>query len=739
MEEFNVFIDKAEINKLFEEEKYKNCMDKKYFEYIVSNGKIEYIDEYLGYSKKRKMVESLVFQNKVIMVMDKLSAKLENNRYIGELESSGIDNIEVAKEVISQYHDQIIEKGIFALITLEENIDEKYRYYIGKIEILEDINVNLDEYRKIFSKRVKEYREQNQGYMPSDNSETRKFDYISEMDLVLNTVGISTQELTFWEKILFLVRLIPLCEANYNLMELGGNGIGKTKTYSMFSPECEIVQEMLITEIIYNMKDKTPGLLKEKNVIVFDEVNKIKIDSNNEKIVPQLLNVMADGQTTSPRKLDSRTSLVFSGNVMRIQERIEKNEKNIFDDPHKFEDNAFLDRIHFFLPAWGLRRYSKSIHGFGISKDVFRFDYFSKALSLLRDEDYSKILDDRGYMIFNGSEREVKAIRKTVSGLIKLTHPDKVIDDFTLEAYIAIAIKGRGLINKFLNNKNKNNVDKISVEVARKSLQVIETGEKTIIPVNELLKRMIYIDSFNEVKRYYDEKTQYYNKNFNYYNSYSCDDYIKKFEFNPYQNFNFQGQKLYEGKYFPNRYIVPVSNTNGTHVFFIKVALDKIGIEKNKREYKKINKDKVELIKAQFKGADGRILIVEAINQSILKNPIPTNGEIYINQLNNQFELNYDGLFGENSLDCNIFNDLTIESNSFGLDISNSFEMKLDKKIWCEELKQEIIPTYMYNSSTGNYHYEYKEVLLNSKPYKSNPMNYVQFKYFLRDNGIIKF
>jgi len=98
------------------------------------------------------------------------------------------------------------------------------------------------------------------------------------------------------------------------------------------------------------------GLLDTKDVIVFDEVNKIKIDSNNEKIIPQLLNFMADGQTTSPRKVTSKTSLVFSGNVMGIQERIEKNEKNIFDNPHKFEDNAFFDRIHFFFTSLGTKK-----------------------------------------------------------------------------------------------------------------------------------------------------------------------------------------------------------------------------------------------------------------------------------------------------------------------------------------------------------------------------------------------
>ncbi len=740
MEDLNVFIDKEEINKLFNEEKYKNCMDKKYFEYIVSNGKIEYIDKYLKNSKNKEIVESLVLKNKVVKVIDRLSVKVENKRYIGVLENLDIYDIEVSKEIVEKYHNQILTDGVFALITLEENIDKKYHYYIEELEVLEDVNVNLDEYRKYFSKRVKKYRELVNGYLPSNDLEILDFDYISEINLVLNTIGISTVELTFWEKILFLVRLIPLCEANYNLMELGGNGIGKTKTYSMFSPECEIVQEVLTTDLIYNKQSKRKGLLDTKNVIVFDEVNKIKLDGDKEKIIPQLLNFMADGQTTAPRKIISKTSLVFSGNVMGIQERIEKNEKNIFDNSHKFEDSAFFDRIHFFLPAWGIRRYSRNVHGLDISKNIFRFDYFSKVLSLLREEDYSILLDEKGYTIRDGSEREVKAIRKTVSGLIKLTHPDKDIDDFTLEAYLAIAIKGRGLINKFLNNKHKNNVDEINVRITR--IQLCDDGWKreVTIPVNEPLKRMIYMNNTDELRRYFNDKIQSYsNKVFNRYNRYSMSDYTKIFEYNPYKNLSFQEQSvLYEGKYYPNRHIVPISNENGTHVIFMKIALDKIGIDKNKREYKEI-KSKNNSINVEFKGVGERILIVEAINQQIYRDIIYDYGEIKIIKLNDEIEFNYDGLFGGNALDYNNFTGLTVGVRSFELDISNSFDMNLTKKIRCEELKQEIIPTYMYNVTTGNYHYECDNILENGVPYKSNPMNYVEFKYFLRDNGIIKF
>ncbi len=107
MEERNVFINKKEIDKLFEEEKYRNCMEKKYFEYIVSMGKIEYIDKYLKHSKNKKIIESMVFTNKVVKIIDKLSVKLENHKYVGELEGSGISNIEISQEIVKKCHDQI--------------------------------------------------------------------------------------------------------------------------------------------------------------------------------------------------------------------------------------------------------------------------------------------------------------------------------------------------------------------------------------------------------------------------------------------------------------------------------------------------------------------------------------------------------------------------------------------------------------------------------------------------------
>ena len=143
---------------------------------------------------------------------------------------------------------------------------------------------------------------------------------------------------------------------------------------------------------------------------------------------------------------------------------------------------------------------------------------------------------------------------------------------------------------------------------------------------------------------------------------------------------------------------------------------------------------------------------------------MPQIGEASISQLHNQAELNYDGLFGERALDINNFSNLIVGGNQFELDISNVFPMDLTKKIWCEELKQEIIPSYWYNSNTDSYYYnivgiqEQKELQTNimspvtmqnpmapplttdfKELYRSEYMNYVKFKYFLKENGVIKF
>ena len=746
MEERNVFINKKEIDELFEEEKYRNCMEKKYFEYIVSMGKIEYIDKYLSYSKKKEEIRNSMDRKKVLMVIDKLFIKTDNQKDIGELEGSGIYNIEVSKEIIGKYGNKFISDGVFCLIKLEENIDTKYPYYIEEIEVLEDINVDLNEYRNYFSEGVKKDREKINGSIFSDNDEVQDFDSISNIDLVLNTVGISTKELTFWEKILFLVRLIPLCESNYNLMELGGNGIGKTKTYSMFSPECEIVQEMTAAGLIYNIQTKTFGSLATKDVIVFDEVNKIKLDGDKEKIIPQLLNFMADGQTTSPRKVISKTSLVFSGNVTGIEERIEKNEKNIFDNPHKFEDNAFLDRIHFFLPAWGLRRYSRNIHGLTIQNKVFRFDYFSKALSLLRNEDYSKIIDEKGYTLSNGSEREIKAIRKTVSGLIKLTHPDKQIDNYTLGAYIAIAIKGRGLVNRFLNNKNKNNIGKINIEV-------IDRFENKI-QVNKMLKKLIDNSHLEEILKYFAS----YRANLNVENGVS---YKDSFTLGNYLNDVLQFKRqiidnitFYSGKFYPNRHIIVLNNNaNFGEIVFIKFALDKIGIQKNEREKKLIERKKSSEVSLEN---NGRILIFKrTVNFNFLNEYKNSLNNIEIKHLYDDIDFNYDNLFGEDTLDLNKSTSGNIETRYSEVDFSNFYVIKEGRKLKLEDGNY-VIPQFKYSKSLDKYFYEYggdeKEfndknsfgmnILVEEKskePKKvSEMMTYVEFKYFLADNGFIE-
>ena len=179
-----------------------------------------------------------------------------------------------------------------------------------------------------------------------------------------------------------------------------------------------------------------------------------------------------------------------------------------------------------------------------------------------------------------------------------------------------------------------------------------------------------------------------------------------------------------------------MSDINGRHVFIIKVALDKIGIEKNKREYRTLMQHNIENVK--FKGVDGRVLVIEAKDKLITTVNINRNkrfgDEVEIDVLCDLFELNYDGLFGDTSLDKNDFSSIRIGFNEVELDFSNYFNINIEKKIKCEALKQEIIPIYLYNTVTGNYRYVYenKEMIngkLTRNDYISDPMNYVEFNF----------
>ena len=140
----------------------------------------------------------------------------------------------------------------------------------------------------------------------------------------------------------------------------------------------------------------------------------------------------------------------------------------------------------------------------------------------------------------------------------------------------------------------------------------------------------------------------------------------------------------------------------------------------------------------KFKGVDGRVLIIEAKDKLVTAvNTINRNRssgdevEIEIDVLGNVAEFNYDGLFGDASLDKNDFSSIGIGFKIIDLDFSNYFNINIEKKIKCEALKQEIIPIYLYNRETGNYRYVYENHI-------SDPMNYVEFKYFLKERGVIK-
>ena len=164
-----------------------------------------------------------------------------------------------------------------------------------------------------------------------------------------------------------------------------------------------------------------------------------------------------------------------------------------------------------------------------------------------------------------------------------------------------------------------------------------------------------------------------------------------------------------------------------------------MGILKNRREENFIKKNYGEGKNISLLN-EGKILIFEDYGSLNEESP-NYNSEIYLKFLYNKKELNYDELFGDQSLDENDFTAKSVNAGTrkIEVDFSNIYPIDENKKLKCEDCNEEVTPKYICNTITNNYHYECNNVPEGDPPYKSSPMNYVEFKYFLRDNGVIKF
>jgi len=262
------------------------------------------------------------------------------------------------------------------------------------------------------------------------------------IDLLIQSIGFNPDLFGQRNKLSQLVRLIPFCERNYNLIELGPKGTGKSHIYSEFSPHGMLISggEVTVPKLFVHNGTGKLGLVGYWDVVAFDEFagKQKRVD---KALVDIMKNYMANKSfSRGVETLGAEASMVFVGNTDHTVPYMLKH-SDLFDPlPEKFHDSAFLDRIHCYIPGWEVDVIRGEMFSSGYG---FVVDYLAEILRSLRNHDYS----DRYKAHFSLSEeistRDRDGINKTFSGLMKILHPDGEATKSEVEDVLRCAIEGR--------------------------------------------------------------------------------------------------------------------------------------------------------------------------------------------------------------------------------------------------------------------------------------------------------
>ena len=262
------------------------------------------------------------------------------------------------------------------------------------------------------------------------------------IDLLFQTVGFDPEMFGRRSKLIQLMRLIPFVERNYNLIELGPKGTGKSHIFSEFSPHGILVSggEVTVPKLFVNNSSGKIGLVGYWDVVALDEFagKQKKVD---KALVDILKNYMANKSfSRGVEPLGAEASMVFVGNTKHTVPYMLKN-TDLFDElPDKYYDSAFIDRLHTYIPGWevGVIRGEMFSGGYG-----FVVDYLAEILRHLRNDDYSDRYRDHFDLSPDISTRDRDGVHKTFSGLMKLLFPhgDATADE--VEEILKLALEGR--------------------------------------------------------------------------------------------------------------------------------------------------------------------------------------------------------------------------------------------------------------------------------------------------------
>lgn len=418
--------------------------------------------------------------------IDKVRVRLvaSEDKYWATLINFGYKNVHIPETYIHKC-ERLLQGGIWAQVELEylyeyEGPGTKSPFRIRELKPIQIAAFDMDEFI--------EGREQ--------------FTTDEWVDFLIRTIGLEPSQFSKRKKFLYLCRFIPLVENNFNLTEFGPRGTGKSYAFQDVSPYAILLTgPTTVANLFYNISKSEIGLVGIWDAVAFDEVS--DLSKMPKEVITSLKTYCESGAFARGKEaLSGKASIVLFGNMNQQIDVLVQSSHLFAPMPEVIKgDISFLDRIHFYLPGWEI---DKMKNEFLTNHYGFVVDYFAEAMKELRKRNFTESIDHFFNLGSHLNTRDSKAVRKTVSGLLKLIHPNGEFTKEELFEYLQLALEGRRRVKEQLKKLAPYEYSKTSFSIIEKeTLQEIfvgvpEEGGKGLISSDPLLPGTVYTIAIGE-------------------------------------------------------------------------------------------------------------------------------------------------------------------------------------------------------------------------------------------------
>lgn len=369
-------------------------------------------------------------------IIDKVNVTLNEraDEYQASFANLGLTKVPIGSQYVTQNPKLLSGNGVWCIVTIGyiQGDDVKVRWEIQTLKPIQISNIDLQDYI----------------------DQRKKFNTDEWIDFLIHTVGLNPDKMNRREKFITLARLLPHIENNFNFMELGPKGTGKSHVFQELSPYGVLISGGDVTSPRLFVKisgdREILGLVGYWDVVAWDEFEQQKGRSVDAVLIDTMQNYLANKSFNRGKGThEASASMVFVGNTKHTVPYMLKNSHLFESIPTSFIKGAFLDRIHLYNPGWEIRMLKKDSFskGYGLITD-----YIAAVFHELRNHDWTDKLKE--YALFDGSlsERDHLAIRKTFSGMMKLLYPDGFITDEEAYELVDFAAESRKRVKDQLYN-----------------------------------------------------------------------------------------------------------------------------------------------------------------------------------------------------------------------------------------------------------------------------------------------